>query len=365
MRSVWFSRASEEWIVDGADQRGGDDGELVLMGEQLDILSATDVKNALRSAAEFYDVESQRALISEVPEEFFDEGPYRNVSLEWERGELKVVFTHMCDYPEVQAEVDAIGQALEKLLQPRATSFGAAVSSIVQDEWFMAPVLAYTVRVRVPTRAKRMDEIIQLAEDLERLANVFSTGKVDRAAAADLIRGGAGHLMLGLEEGPWLETKSQEYALRTTRGDISLAQAVARFCNAEDGGLIIIGAAAKKRAAGKEVITGMRGVSAEPGREQAYFSVLNRCLFPFPFGITIEQIETSEGRSIILIDIPAQPEELKPFLVHGAILGDDYTEGVFISIVQRRGEGSVPHTAAMIHSTLAAGRALLRGTYRP
>ncbi len=32
-----------------------------------------------------------------------------------------------------------------------------------------------------------------------------------------------------------------------------------------------------------------------------------------------------------------------------------------ISIVQRRGEGSLPITAPMVHATLAAGRALLRG----
>lgn len=62
---------------------------------------------------------------------------------------------------------------------------------------------------------------------------------------------------------------------------------------------------------------------------------------------------------MILIDIPPQPEELKPFLVHGAIV-NGAVEGAFISIVRRRGESSIPTTASMIHSTLAAGRALLR-----
>jgi len=66
------------------------------------------------------------------------------------------------------------------------------------------------------------------------------------------------------------------------------------------------------------------------------------------------------GRSFILIDIPAQPEELKPFLVRGAILLDRSTEGSFLGIVQRRGEGSITSTAPMIHATIAAGRALLR-----
>jgi hypothetical protein len=39
---------------------------------------------------------------------------------------------------------------------------------------------------------------------------------------------------------------------------------------------------------------------------------------------------------LILIDVPPQPEELKPFLVHGAIV-DGRAEGAFVSIVRRRG----------------------------
>ena len=65
-----------------------------------------------------------------------------------------------------------------------------------------------------------------------------------------------------------------------------------------------------------------------------------------------------------LIDVPPQPEELKPFLVHGAIV-DGRVEGTFISIVRRRGEASIPMTAPMIHAQIAAGRALLRGDTRP
>jgi len=47
---------------------------------------------------------------------------------------------------------------------------------------------------------------------------------------------------------------------------------------------------------------------------------------------------------LMLIDIPPQPEELKPFLVHGAIV-DGRIEGAFISIVRCRGESSIPITA--------------------
>jgi hypothetical protein len=67
---------------------------------------------------------------------------------------------------------------------------------------------------------------------------------------------------------------------------------------------------------------------------------------------------------LLAILVPAQPEESKPVLVHGAIVGDK-TEGAFISIVQRRGEHPITITAQSIHATLAAGRALLRRSEVP
>jgi len=74
--------------------------------------------------------------------------------------------------------------------------------------------------------------------------------------------------------------------------------------------------------------------------------------------LQIEALAGNDG-DLVLLDIPPQPEDLKPFLVHGAII-DGKTEGAFISIVRRRGDSSIPTIAAMIHATLAAGRALLR-----
>jgi hypothetical protein len=79
------------------------------------------------------------------------------------------------------------------------------------------------------------------------------------------------------------------------------------------------------------------------------------------WGLRIDVVPAADDHVLISIDIPPQPEELKLFLVHGAITAEGDTEGAFISIVQRRGEGSIPITAPMIHASLAAGRAFLRG----
>lgn len=85
--------------------------------------------------------------------------------------------------------------------------------------------------------------------------------------------------------------------------------------------------------------------------------------FPFPTGLRIDTVETGPGEGLVVMSVPPQPEELKPFLVHRAIVGGKI-QGAYISIVRRSGEDSIPITAQQIHSTLAAGRALLpRGQF--
>lgn len=115
---------------------------------------------------------------------------------------------------------------------------------------------------------KTIQEIVDLADAAQLLCSAYSYGAVTRESAADLIRGGAGRLLEGQPEGSWLEAKSQEYDLTTTRGSIALAQAVARFCNAENGGLIVVGAQTKKTV-GAETISKMRGFRREQADPRA------------------------------------------------------------------------------------------------
>lgn len=354
-----YLRRSDEWLVLESHRRGGDMGELVLMEEELSELAATDVKNALAARAANFDQSEERALISAVPEGYFDEGPYRDVRLIWDGEALLVGFTHVMTWPE-DADEEDIAVRLGDLLVPHLRQSATRIESVETNYSYVAPDLAFDITLAVRSRGKTIQAIVDVADAAQLLCGAFSDGTVTRESAADLIRGGAGRLLEGQPEEYWLEAKSQEYDLTTTRGSISLAQAVARFCNAESGGLIVVGAQTKKTV-GAETISKMRGVSTRTGRPARYQQVINDRVYPPPFALRIEQLDAGEERSFILIDIPAQPNELKPFLVHGAILLDGSTEGSFISIVRRRGEGSIPITAPMVHATLAAGRALLLG----
>ena len=179
----------------------------------------------------------------------------------------------------------------------------------------------------------------------------------------DLIIGGRPDLLIGLPEGEWLDVKSQHYDLRTTRGQISLAEAVGRFANAEEGGIVVVGMHTK-RIPGGEIIKSVRPVAINSAISRRYRQAVENRLFPLPTALKIQTTEISPGHGLVIISLPPQEEDLKPFLVHGAIV-DDRIEGAYISIVRRSGEDSIPITAQQIHSALAAGRAMLRRGHVP
>lgn len=208
------------------------------------------------------------------------------------------------------------------------------------------------------TRGKSLRDFYNVAMDSITLLEAAGDGTPTRNTVVDLVRGDHVDLLVGFLEGPWLDAKSAHYDLTDPRGEISLAQSVSRFCNAEDGGVVVVGLGTK-RVKGGEIISAVKPVPLDGKDARRYRRVIENRLFPLPTALIIEVIETDPGRGLILLSVPAQDEELKPFLVHGAIVGNRI-EGAFISIVRRSGEDSVPVTAQQIHSTLAAGRALLR-----
>ncbi len=366
MPTVAFSRRLEDWIVRGERRKGGVNGELVLMRDELAQIAAVDIRNALAKNASFYDTDPCDADVSDVPEGYFDpEDGGGEIGFQLVGSALIVSIIHFAQWPANGDEQAAIAKVRD-LVTPFLNHKRAKLHSVeVEDTWSTDMALAIRLRVATPLRGRTAAELLELGDAALRLCDSFSSSAIDRDSVADLVRGGCAELLIGQPEGNWLDAKAEEYELTTTHGKISLAQAVSRFCNGEDGGLIVIGAKAKKIPGGEE-IRQARGVIPKYADTVArYQRVLDQHLYPPVMGLRIDLVPTIEGRSIISPDIPPQPEEFKPFLVHGAITADGETEGAFISIVQRRGEGSIPITAPTIHSTLAAGRALLRGAVNP
>ncbi|GAA1818288.1 hypothetical protein GCM10009835_42990 [Planosporangium flavigriseum] len=295
-------------------------------------------------------------LVSEVHEGFFDEedSVVGAVAFELHDNALSLDITLVVDDFD---DEDELRGRLSSCLAPLLRRHRMMFQSAWQDPNYAAPPWPWHVRVAVNARGRDLADLFELGQDMAQLAEAMTDGQLTRATAGDLVRGGHAHLLIGQPEGHWLDVKSQHYDLAGDHGQISLAQAVARFCNAEAGGLVVVGMSSKKVPGGEE-IRGLCPVPRDNRMVRRYQQTLERRLFPPPDDLTIEAIPMGEDM-IMLIEVPPQPEELKPFLVHGAIV-DGRIEGAFISIVRRRGESSIPITAPMIHSTLAAGRGLLR-----
>ncbi|WP_311208443.1 MULTISPECIES: hypothetical protein [unclassified Aeromicrobium] len=222
-----------------------------------------------------------------------------------------------------------------------------------------------TVRVSTPRRGARIADVVVISDTVCRIVNQLNDGDYDASSAFDLVVAGRADMLIGMVESDWLEAKSELHPVGDVVGEIELAQDVARFCNGDRDGLIVIGMTTK-RVKGEDVITGLRLLGA-PAPTSTVHKVIDRRVFPPVEGLEVHNtlVETTRGAGYItVLRIPAQPVESKPFLVHGAVVAGK-VEGAFISIIRRRGEHSVPVRAESIHAALAAGTALLRNASLP
>lgn len=189
-------------------------------------------------------------------------------------------------------------------------------------------------------------------------------GSLTAGTIVDLLRAGHTKLLLGHKESAFLDVKSQQYNVGVPghTGDqqkIELAQDVARFANGDQDAVLVLGYEEGK--SGQDsVIKNIKEIKLKNFDPATYENILDARIVPAVTGLTVDSIETSPGKGIIYIYVPAQPTEMQPFLVHG-VVAEGKLEGAFFSIVQRRGEGSITITASQIHGYLVAGKAFLKG----
>jgi hypothetical protein len=213
--------------------------------------------------------------------------------------------------------------------------------------------LLVTVYFPCPERGV-VNDALELGRRIETALKIYDDGgySYDRVRTLALSGNTAG--LLGVPETDWLEAKSFGYALGSDSQKVELARDVARFANGDDSAMILIGLRAKRKADGEERVVAITAPQETDLNPAQYRAVIGRRLYPYPEGLKITKVPVSAGRAIMVIEIPKQRLELKPFLVSGAIL-NDRAEGAFISIVRRVGEGSESLSPAAIHAALRAG----------
>ena len=137
-----------------------------------------------------------------------------------------------------------------------------------------------------------------------------------------------------------------------TRAAVELAQDVARFANGDCDSILLIGFKEKKDGKTSR-LDRLAPVPLDGIDPDQHRSVIDARVAPPIDGLLVERIDMGNDQGLLLISVPPQPSEIQPYLVHGAVVG--------FSIVRRRGEASIPTTAAQIHAYIVAGKAFLRG----
>lgn len=189
-------------------------------------------------------------------------------------------------------------------------------------------------------------------------------GPLDAAGVLNLLRGGHYAALIGEVESDYLEVKTAPYTIWAAgnaggRAKIELAQDVARFANGDVDAVLVIGYR-EARTDGSTKITALTPVRDEHLDADRIKQVLDERIVPAVDGLVVERFAVDDSCSIMAIHVPRQPPEMRPYLVHGAIVSDR-VEGAFFSIVRRRGEASITTTAQQIHAYIVAGKRYLRG----
>lgn len=361
--TVRYEPKDDTWYFGEQRRRWNGADSLIIKRNDLLVATATDLARALRRSRQ-REENPAAVLIDLAPDDEYSpkESVVDGISfvlLEDGRLALRCPLTsddYVNDDEHLQAEI-------APLVDPLLRRLGAKLAGVHADDYRSSAPSFHEAIITVPTRSRTLQHLYDVAESVSTLFDAASTGQLTRATVAGLIMGGRVDLLIGQPEGAWLDVKSEHYDLKTPRGQISLAQAVSRFANAEEGGIVVVGLATK-HIPGGELIKSLKPVPIDSAIVRRYRQAIENRLFPFPSGLEIQPVETSGGEGMVIISLPPQEEELKPFLVHGAIL-DGKVEGAYISIVRRSGEDSIPITAQQIHGTIAAGRALLRRGHIP
>lgn len=360
------------WLLNGAERRDRNDASDVVESDLKDI-SATHLRQMYRRLQKHqgldYSPSDMVIHTGEIPSDFdlrdIPALPHSDVKFSFEGGEILLVIECYLTLPSHDLEGTELDlRAL--IAPPPRLNVAALIAPLLDrkrlslvdidaynysdDYWQISVVVEFNVRSRL------LADLYADALNIKALIEA-SSGDVTHGTVAALIRGGHVKALLGQPEGDWLEAKSQHADFDSELGKIRLAQWVSQFANTSEGGVVVLGLATKNRGTG-DVITKVTPLPRLPGIRRKYVQVLDAKVIPPIEDLRVEAIAHDEG-DLILIEVPPQSEENKPFLVHGAVV-EGKVQGNFFSIVRRRNDEMASTHPANVHANLTVGRAFLR-----
>jgi hypothetical protein len=227
------------------------------------------------------------------------------------------------------------------------------------DGWVNDDQGSFTVYVTLAGPSRSVGQICELAMELQTLLNAAAGGGVFSARTAlNLIKVPRVEVMLGQPESLWLDAKRAPYPLVTEAQHWEFVKDVAAFANTGEDALILIGVDTVNSPNG-DVLGSPRPFKIATMDPVALRASARQRITPVIPDLEVGVVESQGGYGYGWIFVPAQPVELLPFIVAGALLDGDFRGG-HLSIPIRAVEDTVYTDAAAVHSLLAAGRVALR-----
>ncbi|MGH3570606.1 MAG: hypothetical protein ACRDUW_02060 [Pseudonocardiaceae bacterium] len=137
----------------------------------------------------------------------------------------------------------------------------------------------------------------------------------DGDSARDALQVGQLELLVGVRECGWLDVKSGPYQVDEPRGAAELLKDVSGFANA-GGGLLLVGYRTRRDGHG-EVVEAVAPVLKGLVDVDRYLKLIRDRVHPFVRGLSVRWIDVEDGKGVLVIDVPAQCEADKPFVVPG------------------------------------------------
>ena len=164
----------------------------------------------------------------------------------------------------------------------------------------------------------------------------------------------------GTPEGDWIDFKQSHYWLAEKRHRIELAKDVSGFANA-GGGVIVIGVETQRLPNQHlEVASKLTTVRMEMLNSSQIRDVLRQYVYPRIVGLECSIFPVSEGTGVLVIEIPKQDSEDRPFIVTEGTSEEGEHYGNMFGWFQREGDSTPPALPSSIHDLLRDGFRLRR-----
>ena len=216
------------------------------------------------------------------------------------------------------------------------------------------PLERASVMIAVDGVDRSVGELIECAADVQAILEALDGGPLTYASACELILSGNGGALVGAREGAWLDAKAAPYQ-SDARGAYELAKDTAAFANSV-GGLILIPATTRSDH-GAEVIAEVGELDRMLVDTQSWTDLIARRVYPHLIGVRVQFVGENRGQVVVIV--PSQPEERKPFVVRDALQGGR-TVAHAVTIPWRDGDRTLFDDIGVVHAALQAHRRATR-----